>query len=245
MIYLMGDIHGYLPAFEFIAKNGGLTQNDFLIVLGDFGFVWADTAAQRKKIRYINSLPYNTLFIDGNHENFDLLYSYEIKEFMGGRVHVVPVTDEEGKTVESKIFHLMRGEIFNIEGNKIFTFGGGLSIDKKFRQPETEWWPQEYASKEEKERAAVNLRESAFEVDYVLTHTGTQDMFEYLWDNNIMRRLPIFTGKAKDETSIFLQSLIKKYRLKYKKWYCGHYHVTYNIDEKHTCLYNTLRKLGN
>ena len=33
--------------------------------------------------------PFTTLFVDGNHENFDLLNTLPEKEWNGGRVHVV------------------------------------------------------------------------------------------------------------------------------------------------------------
>lgn len=57
------------------------------------------------------------LFIDGNHENFDKLYSYPVETWYGGKVHKI-------------VIHLMRGEVYSIEGSSIFVMDGGYSIDK-------------------------------------------------------------------------------------------------------------------
>lgn len=37
----------------------------------------------------------------------------------------------------------MRGEIYQINGRKIFTMGGVLSIDKEWRTPDKSWWTKE------------------------------------------------------------------------------------------------------
>ena len=66
---------------------------------------------------------YEILFVDGIHENFDLLESYPEEEYAGGRVH----------RIGTNLRHLMRGELFTIEGKKIFAFGGGESIEKEDR----------------------------------------------------------------------------------------------------------------
>lgn len=59
------------------------------------------------------------LFIDGNHENFERLYQYPIKEWHIGRAH----------EIRPHVLHLMRGQVFEIDGKKIFTFGGMSSHD--------------------------------------------------------------------------------------------------------------------
>ena len=64
-------------------------------------------------------MKFTTLFVDGNHENFDRLYSYPIIEWHGGKVH----------KINSSIFHLMRGEIYEIDNKKIFAFGGASCHD--------------------------------------------------------------------------------------------------------------------
>ena len=70
MIYLCGDTHGINEISKITNKAfaGGLSADDFVIVLGDFGLFWSERIDEfmvRKNIeRY---LPATLLFIDGNH----------------------------------------------------------------------------------------------------------------------------------------------------------------------------------
>ena len=59
--------------------------------------------------------------MDGNHENFDILYKYPVEKWNDGKIH----------RITPNIVHLMRGEIYSIEGKTIFTFGGGTTVDKE------------------------------------------------------------------------------------------------------------------
>ena len=75
MIYLCGDTHGINEIGKITNKAfaSGLSADDFVIVLGDFGLFWSERINEllaRKNIeRYF---PATLLFIDGNHENFDM-----------------------------------------------------------------------------------------------------------------------------------------------------------------------------
>ena len=77
--------------------------------------------------------PYQILFIDGNHENFNALNSYPVEEWNGGKVH----------RIRKNILHLMRGQVFTIEGKTFFTMGGAYSIDKHLRKEGYSWWSDE------------------------------------------------------------------------------------------------------
>ena len=58
--------------------------------------------------------------MDGNYENFKQLNAYDVDIWNGGKVHFI----------ENEIIHLMRGQVFEIDGTRFFTFGGAYSIDK-------------------------------------------------------------------------------------------------------------------
>ena len=88
--------------------------------------------------RVLRELPVTTLFVDGNHENFEQLNSYGVDIWNGGKVHFV----------ESKIIHLMRGQVFDIDGTRFFTFGGAHSIDKNLRAEGITWFPEEIPTRE-------------------------------------------------------------------------------------------------
>ena len=55
----------------------------------------------------------------GNHENFDRLYQYPVEDWHSGKVH----------KIRESVLHLMRGQVFEIEEKKIFSFGGASSHD--------------------------------------------------------------------------------------------------------------------
>ena len=117
MIYITGDCHGDFRRFsnkKFEGKEG-----DVVIVLGDFGLVWDGSKTDDYWIKWFSKKPYQILFIDGNHENFDKLKEYPEMYLYGGKVH--RITDN--------VFHLMRGEVYEIEGEKFFVFGGARSHD--------------------------------------------------------------------------------------------------------------------
>lgn len=151
MIYITGDIHREqdihkINPREFTVGNS-LTENDYVIICGDFGCVWDGSTGDNFWLKWLDSLPWNTLFIDGNHENFDVLNTYPLEEYKGGKVH----------RIRSKVFHLMRGEVFNIDGYKFFTMGGGFSHDVNYRTEHKNWWKDEICTIEEAKHAFATL----------------------------------------------------------------------------------------
>lgn len=88
MIYITGDIHGDFSRFKSPLLRK-LKKNDALIVCGDFGFIWEGTQAERKILKKIGKLPYNVLFVEGSHDNYDLLESYPVEEWCGGKTRPI------------------------------------------------------------------------------------------------------------------------------------------------------------
>ena len=165
MLYVTGDTHGDLD-FQKILDWVGATKlnkdNDYLIILGDFGYVWENKRDnyEKEKLDFISCLPFTTLFIDGNHENHSRLNAMRVVNFMGGKAH----------KVYDSIYHLMRGQVYNICNKSIFTFGGASSIDKHLRIEGISWWKEEEFNYIEANTAYENLNKVNWEVDYVLTH---------------------------------------------------------------------------
>ena len=106
-----------------------MDKSDYLIVSGDTGICWngfdekGNDRDQSLKDMY-NKKKVTTLWIDGNHENFDMLNALPVENWQGGKVH----------KVRENVLHLMRGEIFTIEGKTFFCFGGATSTDKEDRK---------------------------------------------------------------------------------------------------------------
>ena len=124
MIYITGDCHADFRRFntDNFSEQNEMTKNDYVIICGDFGGVWdkdEESSGEKWWMDWLESKPFTTLFVDGNHENFDRLYSYPVEKWRGGKIH----------RIRPSVIHLMRGQVFTIEGKKIFTFGGAKSHD--------------------------------------------------------------------------------------------------------------------
>ena len=94
-------------------------REDYVIVTGDFGGLWDGSPKDPILVGLLEEKPFTTLFVDGNHENFDLLNALPERPWNGGRVHVV----------REHILHLMRGQVFTFGGLTWFTMGGASSHD--------------------------------------------------------------------------------------------------------------------
>ena len=114
MIYFTGDTHGDLSRFKSSAAKK-LKKGDYLMVCGDFGFIWNGSAEEYKNIKWLSKRKYNIVFVEGAHENFEMLNKYPVVDFCSGRA----------RQISENIFQLIRGGIYEIEGKKIFAFGGG------------------------------------------------------------------------------------------------------------------------
>lgn len=82
MIYVTGDTHGgsISDVDKFLRiDDSELYKNDFIIIAGDFGFYWDDKIStnEKKWLKFFDSQNYTTLFINGNHENFNRLNAYK------------------------------------------------------------------------------------------------------------------------------------------------------------------------
>ena len=160
------------------------------------------------------------LFIDGNHEHFDNLESYEVDIWKGGKVHFI----------EDHIIHLMRGQVFTINERKFFTFGGGYSIDKYLRIEGASWFPQEIPNHGEYEEGLKNLELANHKVDYILSHTCPMHVFNEMGYDDIggmEMRLREYLEQVAEETE-------------FSEWYFGHFHEDLTIFDRYYCLYNAI-----
>ena len=228
-IFVTGDTHRSIDIAKLSEwawpEQKTLTKDDYLIILGDFGGVWFEsTNGKKKDEKFIRdtyeSKPFTTLFLDGNHECHPGLKTYPEEEWMGGRVH----------RISDSVIHLMRGQVYRINNQKIFTMGGARSIDRYCRIEGTDWWPDEMPSEEEYQEAMNNLEKNEFQVDYILSHCGPADI-ERMW------------GFSSDQLSNFFLHLDYDFNLNYKHWYFGHYHRDIRVDDKHTCVYQNIHSL--
>lgn len=132
-----------------IQNEHHLTNGDTLIICGGFEFLFSNDKEENIFLDNLENLSFTTCFCDGNYENFPAIYySYPIEEWNGGKVH----------RIRKNIFHLKRGQIFNIENKGFFVMGGDYSIDKYMRLENISWWKEELPTNEEYEEASANLK---------------------------------------------------------------------------------------
>lgn len=215
--FLKGDIHGNLfEVIDFINRFN-LGKNDNIIILGDCGIAWRkDKKDLAQNIKLWNECGNGVklYFIDGNHENFNILNSLPIENNMG--------------KIADNIYHLRRGQVYEFENKKILVCGGADSIDKYRRIENFTWWKEEAISQETIDDIPAG------HYDYVLTHCCPRSVFE-------KNRIYLSTLQFLDENKInhssedMLEQL--KNKITFDHWFFGHYHINCNLDEKFTCLF--------
>ena len=150
----------------------------------------------------------------------------------------------------------MRGQVFEIDGVRFFTFGGASSHDidagilepddpdfvakrKKldreramYRVNHVSWWAEELPSEEEQEEGLRNLEKYQYQMDCILSHcapSSLQDIVSrgfYRYD-----RLTDYLDRVKDLCG-------------FKTWFFGHYHANERVGEKFVLLYDKVIALA-
>lgn len=173
-VYVTGDVHGRAEygasrfAFRSWPLGRTLTRDDAVIVAGDFGFVWDGSNAEKYWLDWFESKPWTTCFVDGNHENHHALAGLPVREWNGGLVH----------EARPHVLHLMRGEVFDIDGLTVLAMGGAASNDRQYRREGRSWWPEEMPSEKETEHCRSSLNRVGWKVDYVVTHEAPAALAE-------------------------------------------------------------------
>lgn len=217
MIYVTGDLHGELERLK--AKPfRKLKKGDTVIVCGDFGFLWEGGKKEERLLKKLGRLKYRLLFLDGCHENYDLLDQYPVSGFSGGQAQVL----------SGNLIHLLRGQVYTIEGRTVFAMGGGVCGDQADRMATGHWSAREVPSEEELAQAVENLKKCDFIVDYVVTHDCSGAMRHFIGaDREEMTELQAFFDKVTA-------------RLHFKKWFFGLYHLDKNLPPRHTAVFQEL-----
>lgn len=248
MFFITGDTHANWLRFHpyIFPEQNKMSKKDFVLVLGDFG-IWDDSKEQKEALDILNDRPFTTLFISGNHSNYDILNSLPVEKWKGGEVNFI----------RKNIIHLRRGQIFEIAGRKIFTFGGAASHDiqngiletdmenfdevfkkmlqqkKRFRVNHESWWKEELPSKEEIEIAKANLKQYDNSVDYVFTHCASTSIQDVITQGN--------NEYSVNNLTEFLEWV--QTNVNYGMWAFGHYHKDSDVDMRHHCLYRDIVKI--
>lgn len=252
-VYITGDIHGDPHRLGtdtfFEQKEFSVDKNEnIVIILGDFGLIWQENESKEERwwLKWLQDKPFTTVFIDGNHDNFPRIYKYPVKEWNGGKVHVI----------RPNVLHLMRGEVFNIEGKKFFAFGGASSHDISdgiidgndknwrdqarrldqqgkymYRVKGLSWWSEELPTDEEMSNGIANLEKNNHYVDFIITHSPPASITAMLG-----------SGLYKQD---ILTRYLEEVRIatKYQKHFMGHMHLDKAINDKDILMYEQIIRI--
>lgn len=223
-VYITGDTHGEIDISKLTAGSwrGGrkLTKDDVLIIAGDFGLVFYPYKSDSEKywLDWLEDRPWTTLFIDGNHENFDRLYNeYPCDEQFGGEVGVI----------RPSVLHLRRrGHVYTIADKRFWCFGGAESVDKKSRIEGRSWWRQEEPTAEEMAYGLSQIEEYGGKFDFIVTHDCPSRVLDACWYrfctcNGSGKFIPGTAGRYLEHVADLVNA---------KCWYFGHYHTDCSCD---------------
>ena len=212
MLYVTGDLHGDLARFR-DKPIKQLKRGDFLLCCGDFGFLWEGTPAEEKILRWIGKRRFTTLFVEGCHDNLDLLARYPAEEKWGGLV----------RPISGRLYHLCRGTVVNLEGTTVFALGGGVTPSLDGLVPGLSWWPEELPSPDELAAARENWQRRGG-ANIVLTHDCPAALLGCVAGDTQPNRLQLFLEELR-RTGEF------------DRWFFGCYHQDRRIPPAYQTLY--------
>ena len=216
-VYVRGDIHGKFDEILSFRDKMKLNKQDNIIILGDAGICWRN---DKKDMNYYikeweeyEDTPM-LYFIDGNHENFDILNS-------------LPIENEEG-IVSKHIHWLRRGTVKEFNGKKCLFVGGAESLDKFRRVEHLSWWRDESIT--DNDIALIDIDD----YDYVFTHTCPRSILN---EYQALICDSMFNQDEIDHNSEDKLELVLNF-IEFKQWWFGHFHQNVRLNDKFMCLYD-------
>lgn len=229
MIYITGDTHRDFDRVERFCRLAGTTTNDVLIILGDVGINYREDFHDDLVKKSLAMLPITLFCIHGNHEARPTsVKPYKVKGFHGG-----PVIFQEQYP---NILFACDGHLYEFNGNKCCVCGGAYSVDKPYRLATGQkWFADEQPSEHDKQAVKEMLSMFGYSIDCMLTHTCPKRYIP------LECFLPGIDSSDVDQTTeLFFDDIEEK--LRYKRWYCGHFHTNKRIDRM-TFLYDDIIEL--
>ena len=135
MICITGDTHGGFQRFgnKYFPQQREMSRDDYMIISGDFGGLWDGSAEENYWLNWLEDKPWTTLWVDGNHENFDMLKRLPVEEWKNGhdpRATLVGLLDDPDAVDGQK----ERVSIDNVFFNELalMNFKKGEVVEKEF-----------------------------------------------------------------------------------------------------------------
>lgn len=150
MIFVTGDTHGdFLIRFgaDAFPEQKEMTKDDYVVICGDFGGVWDFRpffGGDDYVLDMLDKKPFTTLFVPGNHENYDRLTGIKDEKLLNSWLFADLSKEEKDKfkagcprkewhggfvrEIRPSILMLEAG-VFDVDGHKCFAYGGAQSHD--------------------------------------------------------------------------------------------------------------------
>ena len=221
--FVTGDKHGTLTRIWRFIKEYDLGSESNIIICGDVGIFWNTDQRDAKywmRIYEEECNGVNLYWIDGNHENFNIIDSWHCN-------------NSEPYKLSEHIYYCPRGLSMMLNDKKALFMGGADSIDKFMRKEGISWWPQEQITEE-------NIKDIKGHYNYVFTHCCNYSLF-----NNNRAYLCTHGDNAWRDVNHTSEIMLDKLfnNITYDKHYFGHYHTFVKLNDKQTCLYHDFIEL--
>jgi Icc-related predicted phosphoesterase len=156
-VLFAGDIHGNINHAAWVFKTAADNNCSHIIACGDFGY-WVHLRRGQQFVdeiaRMADKFGIQFLWVDGNHENHDILNNLLGKH---GDTEPIPTPNEWVKWIP-------RGCQFQIGGSTFMGYGGAYSVDKADRIAGQSWWEGETLDQNHIDSVPLT------KVDFLVTH---------------------------------------------------------------------------
>lgn len=215
-VYFVGDIHAEFDRFNEELKRlerlNVITPGN-LIILGDVGIGFADADGVPTEILFeyfcekLHHRGWTVYAVRGNHDR---------PSCWSGHLHT---------TVPGLPRYLKDNSVVHIKGLPFFVSGGAVSMDRRYRTVDVDWWESEFMYV-----PPEAMKDLEGKIYGVLSHTGPlpPNMIPYPLDPALETDL--------EREEIQRQRILK---MKPKKWFYGHFHCSSNFtvgDTQCRCL---------
>jgi|SRR5215469_2358135 len=223
-ICVAGDWHGNTQWATSLIKA---VSNDYLqdqpyplfLQLGDFG-IWPGLGGSKyreKVAKAINKAGAKLFFVDGNHENHPWLINRMDKHTISGYSEDDIRHGAVRCYYDSEFYWLPRSKTWTWHDRTWMALGGAESMDKAWRTPYEDWWPQEALTYEQ-----IEMAKAKGHVDVMCTHDVPQSI-NPSYGHGI--NFPYEAFERSRQHSAKLEEVMDTCKPEY--WMHGHLHMQY------------------
>lgn len=255
-----------------------MTKDDYVIICGDFGGIWAtdiidakETPEEKYALDWLENKPFTTLFIPGNHENYDRLTGFIDERLINcwlyknltpeGKQRLYQGYPKEPwhggwvRKIRPSVMMLEHGFVFNIDDCKCFAFGGAHSHDIS----DGILKPYEYENKTQFQKVYKEwtLSRPMFRVhgtswwpaempDQIMMDHGLKTATEakavdFVFTHDAPASAKILLGYDSDDLGKYFERIREV--MTYKKWFFGHLHINKNLPDNMIAIYEEIVRI--